>query len=330
MLDDLFNASANTTALRRARRRFSLRSQVEGDGGNQIGLKPAEGWRKRNMDYLQQVLIPSLLTPRRPGCHHGDLPVAGSDEMVVTWLGHAGFLAQIGGMNILIDPVWALWLGPIKRVRHPSVWAHDLPRIDLVLITHAHHDHLHVPSLRKVAAAQPIIVPEGVGSLVKNCGFGRVVELKHWQSATLADLRITLTPARHWGARMIHDTHRGFGGYLISAPEHTLYHCGDSAMFDGFTEIGKRASIDLALMPIGAYEPPSGRPVHMNPEEALDAFEMVGARHMVPMHFDTYPLSGEPLHEPAQRLMHAVSQRELQQRVSLLGEGESALFTAKL
>jgi L-ascorbate metabolism protein UlaG (beta-lactamase superfamily) len=328
MINDLLNSPADTTMKRREGSRFSLLKRVQGDGANQIGLKPVEGWRKRNIDYLQQVLIPSLLKPRRPSCQYGPLPVASAEEMAVTWLGHAGFLAQIGGMNVLIDPVWALWLGPIKRVRHPSVWAHDLPRIDVVLITHAHQDHLHLPSLRKVAAAQPIIVPEGVGSLVKNCGFGRIVELKHWQSATLADLRITLTPARHWGARMIHDTHRGFGGYLISAPGHTLYHCGDSAMFDGFTEIGRRASIDLALMPIGAYLPPSGRPVHMNPEEALDAFEMVGARHMVPMHFDTYPLSGEPLHEPAERLIQAVAQRELEQRVSLLGEGESALFTA--
>jgi L-ascorbate metabolism protein UlaG (beta-lactamase superfamily) len=252
--------------------------------------------------------------------------VASPEQIGVTWLGHAGFFAQVGGLNIAIDPVWALWLGPAKRLRHPSVWAHDLPPIDLVLITHAHHDHLHLASLRKLAAAQPIIVPEGVGTLVKNCGFGRIVELKTWQSATFGDLRITLTPARHWGARMIHDTHRGFGGYLIQSPSQTLYHCGDSSMFDGFTEIGKRSRIDVALMPIGAYQPPSGRPVHMNPEEALDAFEMVGARHMVPMHFETYPLSGEPLHEPIERLELAAKEREIYDRVRRLREGESAVF----
>jgi L-ascorbate metabolism protein UlaG (beta-lactamase superfamily) len=272
------------------------------------------------------VLIPTLLSPRQPGQDFGLLPVATRDEIAVTWLGHAGFFAQVGGVNIAIDPNWALWHGPVKRVRHPSVWAHDLPHIDLVLVTHAHYDHLHLPSLRKLAAAQPIIVPEGVGKLVKNCGFGHIVELKTWQSATFQDLRITLTPARHWGARMIHDTHRQFGGFLIKSPERCLFHCGDSAMFDGFQEIGKRASIDLALMPIGAYDAPSGRQVHMNPEEALDAFEMMGARSMVPMHFDTFPLGGEPLHEPAERLLKAALSRGLENRVRLLSEGESAVY----
>lgn len=323
MIDDL---TPSQGAPFRLAKRLGLGRKTLVDAGNQIGLRPAEGWQKRNMDFLNQVLIPTLLAPRKPGCYYGDLPVAKSNEIGVTWLGHAGFFVQVGGFNIAIDPVWALWLGPAKRLRHPSVWAHDLPPIDLVLITHAHHDHLHLASLRKLTAAQPIIVPEGVGSLVKNCGFSRIVELKTWQSASLGDLRITLTPARHWGARMIHDTHRGFGGFLIQSSSQTLYHCGDSSMFDGFGEIGKRAQIDVALMPIGAYQPPSGRPVHMNPEEALDAFEMVGARHMVPMHFETYPLSGEPLNEPIERLEIAAKERRLMDRVLRLQEGESSIF----
>ncbi|WP_395753263.1 MBL fold metallo-hydrolase [Prosthecobacter sp.] len=294
--------------------------------GNRIGLLPTEGWRKRNFQFLNEVLIPTLLSPRKPGQNFGLLPVAKNNEIAVTWLGHAGFFAQVGGVNIAIDPNWALWHGPVKRVRHPSVWANDLPPIDLVLVTHAHYDHLHLPSLRKLAAAQPIIVPEGVGRVVRHCGFGHIVELKTWQSATFQDLRITLTPARHWGARMIHDTHRQFGGYLIKSPERCLFHCGDSAMFDGFQEIGKRANIDLALMPIGAYDAPSGRQVHMNPEEALDAFEMMGAQAMIPMHHDTFPLGGEPMHEPAERLMKAARERGLENRVRLLGEGESAVY----
>lgn len=294
--------------------------------GNRIGLLPTEGWRKRNMQFLNEVLIPTLLAPRKPSHDFGTLPVATSDEIAVTWLGHAGFFAQIGGVNIVIDPNWALWHGPVKRVRHPGVWAGNLPHIDLVLVSHAHYDHLHLPSLRRLAAAQPIIVPEGVGSLVKNCGFGRIVELKTWQSATFRDLRITLTPARHWGARMIHDTHRGFGGFLIKSRDRCLFHCGDSAMFDGFQEIGKRASIDLALMPIGAYDAPSGRPVHMNPEEALDAYEMLGAHSLVPMHHDTFPLGGEPIAEPAERLAKAAIDRHIEHRVRLLHEGESAIY----
>ncbi|MES2505766.1 MAG: MBL fold metallo-hydrolase [Verrucomicrobiota bacterium] len=293
---------------------------------HRIGLMPTEGWRKRNLQYFGEVLIPSLLSPRKPGRVIDGVPLVTSTEIGVTWLGHAGFFAQISGVNILIDPNWALWHGPIKRLRHPSVWASDLPPIDLVLVTHAHYDHLHLPSLRRVARGQPIIVPKGVGGIVKRAGFGQIVELDTWQRAKFRDLRITLTPARHWGARMIHDTHRGFGGYLISSPQRSLFHCGDSSLFDGFTEIGQRAQIDLALMPIGAYQAPSGRPVHMNPEEALDAFAMLGAQHMVPMHHDTFPLGGEPIHEPAERLLLATQSRQLQDRVRILHEGESALY----
>lgn len=324
MLFDPASPSGGPAIPRPPRRRSLLeRTQTQ---GNRIGLLPTEGWRKRNMQFLNEVLIPTLLAPRKPGCNFGHLPVVTQDEIAVTWLGHAGFFAQVGGVNIAIDPNWALWHGPVKRVRHPSVWAHDLPPIDLVLITHAHYDHLHLPSLRKLAAAQPIIVPHGVGSLVKNCGFGRIVELKTWQSATFQDLRITLTPARHWGARMIHDTHRGFGGYLVKSPARCLFHCGDSAMFDGFQEIGRRSDINLALMPIGAYDAPSGRPVHMNPEEALDAFQMLGAGAMIPMHHDTFPLGGEPIHEPAERLVRAATEREIAHRIRLLREGESAIY----
>jgi L-ascorbate metabolism protein UlaG (beta-lactamase superfamily) len=320
--DPASSSDGAATSPVRKRRRF-LKTATE---GNRIGLLPTEGWRKRNMQFLNEVLIPTLLAPRKPCLDFGRLPIATKEEIGVTWLGHAGFFAQVGGVNIAIDPNWALWHGPVKRVRHPSVWASDLPPIDLVLVTHAHYDHLHLPSLRKLAAAQPIIVPEGVGGLVKNCGFGHIVELKTWQSATFQDLRVTLTPARHWGARMIHDTHRGFGGFLIKSPDRCLFHCGDSAMFDGFHEIGKRASIDLALMPIGAYDAPSGRPVHMNPEEALDALQMLRAASMVPMHHDTFPLGGEPIHEPAERLVKAALERQIEHRVRLLREGESAIY----
>jgi L-ascorbate metabolism protein UlaG (beta-lactamase superfamily) len=244
----------------------------------------------------------------------------------VTWLGHAGFLVQMEGVNVAVDPNWALWHGPVKRVQHPSLWPHDLPVIDLVLVTHAHFDHLHLPSLRKLANGQPIVVPRGVGGLVRRCGFGQVVELDTWQSARFKDLHVTLTPARHWGARMIHDTHRHFGGYLISGGDRTLFHCGDSAMFDGFAEIGNRAEVDVALMPIGAYEAPSGRPVHMNPEEALDAFQMMGGGTLVPMHYGTFPLGGEPLAEPVERLLAESGRRDLGERVVVLEDGESALL----
>ena len=305
----------------RVRRLFSRRTGPANE--NQVGLLPTQGWRKRNLQFLGDVLIPTLLAPRQPGHSVDPVPSAETHQIGITWLGHAAFLVQLETANILIDPNWALWHGPVKRLRHPTLFAHDLPDIDLVLITHAHFDHLHIPSLKRVANGQPVIVPRGVGSLIKRLDFGSVTELDTWQSTAFRDLTITLTPARHWGARMIHDTHRHFGGYLIESEDRTVFHCGDSAIFDGFKEIGDRADIDVALMPIGAYEAPSGRPVHMNPEEALDAFQMLNAGIMVPMHHDTFPLGGEPLHEPAQRLHTAAQERGLKERVHILVEGQS-------
>lgn len=254
------------------------------------------------------------------------MPAAESHQIGVTWLGHAGFLIQIEGLTVLVDPNWAMWHGPVKRVRHPTLELEAMPRIDLVLVTHAHFDHLHLPTLRKVAAGQPIVVPAGCGDLVRRCDFSRVVELNTWEGYSFRGLRVTLTPARHWGARMIHDTHRQFGGYLIQSAERTVYHCGDSALFEGFSEIQQRAGcIDVALLPIGAYDAPSGRPVHMNPEEALQAFHMLQAKTMVPMHYDTFPLGGEPLHEPAARLLRAAQDQGVAERVWVMREGESLL-----
>ncbi|HEY2573600.1 MAG TPA: MBL fold metallo-hydrolase [Verrucomicrobiaceae bacterium] len=293
---------------------------------NHIGLLPTVGWRERNLRFLNDVLIPHIFTPRLPGSEASVLLTVHPEQTGVTWLGHAGFLIQIGGQNILVDPNWALWHGPVKRVRHPSVTAGGLPYIDLVLITHAHFDHLHLPSLRAIAAGQPIIVPEGVGGVVKRCAFSKITELKCWQSAHFRNIEITLTPARHWGARLIHDTFRKFGGYLIRDDRRTIFHCGDSSLFDGFTEIGKRAEIDVALMPIGAYEAPSGRPVHMNPEEALDAFEMLRARQMIPMHYGTFPLGGEPIHEPEKRLVKSTLERGFEDRVIIPPEGQPVVF----
>ena len=295
--------------------------------GNKVSLLPSKGWRERNFKFFNDVLIPHLLAPRQPGGEHSlhaDLEI---NQTGVTWLGHAGFLLQLGGKNILIDPVWALWLGPIKRVSHPSLIARNLPYIDLVLITHAHFDHLHLPSLRSISAGQPIIVPQGVGSIVKNCSFSKVIEMDYWQTLRVGDLDITFTPTKHWGARFIHDTYRKFGGYLITERRsgQTIFHCGDSSLFDGFQDIAKRSAVDIALMPIGAYEPPSGRPVHMNPEEALEAADMLSARHIVPMHYGTFPISGEPLAEPVARFRKK-AEESLDHKVHVLSEGRSRVF----
>lgn len=326
MVNDPHTTSAAMGQIANGRRLLERKWKSLKTSENQVGLLPTEGWRKRNLQFLGDVLLPTLLA-RRADKHEGEpFPTAQKQELAITWLGHAGFLIQQDGKTILVDPNLALWHGPVKRVRHPSFKVADLPPVDLVLITHAHYDHLHLPTLKRVAAGQPIVLPTGCGDLVQRCNFSRIIELRTWEGYGFQDLRITLTPARHWGARMIHDTHRHFGGYLIQGADRTVYHCGDSALFDGFKEIGERAAIDVALMPIGAYEAPSGRPVHMNPEEALDAFTQLGAGIMIPMHYDTFPLGAEPLNEPAERLWTNAIERKLHERVLIMREGQSLLL----
>lgn len=293
-------------------------------GAKNVGLKPVGGWHKRN--FLVEVLIPSLFTPRAGMQGSVLLPHLDLGQMGITWIGHASFLIQTPGSNLLVDPNWAKWLKIIKRLRHPGLQIHDLPAIDLVLVTHAHFDHLDRRTLRLVAEDQPIVVPFKVGNLVHDLGFRSVHELNYWDAFVSETARITLTPCHHWGARVLHDSHRGFGGYIIEIGGRTIYHCGDTAFFDGFKEIGRRFKIDLALLPIGAYDPPSGREVHMNPEEAVQAFLDLGAKQMVPMHFGSFRLSYEPPDEPLARLHAAAEKYGVVDRISVMTEGRPLVF----
>lgn len=265
-----------------------------------------------------------------------------SGQTAITFIGHSSFLIQIAGRSLLIDPVFAKRLILMRRQRHPGLRIPDLPRIDAILITHAHMDHLNLPSLRAVLRqtrrlkhqAPIVIVPHGVEDLVRNLGFSEVVSLNTWQdTAAVTSLCITLTPCEHWGARMFNDTHRGYGGYVIedttSAATPRIYHSGDSAYFSGFHEIGQRLHPDIALLPIGAYFPDSYRAVHTSPEEALQAFLDVNAKIMVPMHFNTFRLGREPMDEPLPRLLAAASRAKISDSIKPLEEGETWIAPAK-
>jgi L-ascorbate metabolism protein UlaG (beta-lactamase superfamily) len=252
-------------------------------------------------------------------------------DLGVTFIGHSSFMVQIAGRKLLIDPVFAERLIALRRLRRPGVKIKDLPAIDLVLLSHAHMDHLNRPSLRrivadnnKVAGRAPIaVVPWGVEDLVSDLGFARVVTLEWWQTKSIGGLEITMTPCKHWGARFFKDTHRGFGGYVIHGGGHALYHSGDTAYFDGFAKIGSRLKPEVALLPIGAYRPDSYRGVHTCPEEALQAFLDLGARRMIPMHYGTFRLSQEPMEEPVERLMAAARQAGVAGSVCVLPEGRT-------
>jgi L-ascorbate metabolism protein UlaG (beta-lactamase superfamily) len=303
---------------------ISKRTAGPGRPENHVSMKLGEGWHKRN--FLTEVIIPSLFSPREEVAAPSKLPQLQSGQLSITWIGHASFLIQTPEHSILIDPNWARWLKVIKRLREPGLKIQELPAIDLVLVTHAHFDHLDKKSLRAVAADQPIVVPEHVGNLVHGLGFKRVQELGRWGTMELGSLKITLTPAHHWGARMIHDEHRGFGGFLIEYEGKTIFHCGDSAWFEGFSEIGEKGKIDIALLPIGAYDAPTGRDVHMNPEEALRAFTALKAGIMIPMHYGSFRLGFEPMEEPPDRLLAHARAHDLDDRIRILSEGETVVF----
>jgi len=265
-------------------------------------------------------------TPRAPD-------KVAANELGVTFIGHSSFLLQIGGKNLLVDPVLATRLIVLRRQRRAGVTIAQMPAIDIVLVTHAHMDHMNLPTLRRVARATRrlsgiapvVVVPRGCEDLVAGLGFSRVVALEWWQETELAGLHVTMTPCQHWGARMFSDTHRLYGGYVVRDPASgfSVYHSGDTAYFPGFREIGERLRPEVALLPIGAYFPDSYRGVHTSPEEAVRAFVECGAKWMVPMHFGTFRLGREPMAEPPLRLMAEARRLGIEDRVRILAEGDT-------
>jgi len=285
------------------------------------GLMPQKGWPQRNLRFLRHRIVPGMFRKRDGSILEPVLAAPADNRVRITWIGHASFFLQFAGHSVIVDPNWAKWHGPVKRARHPGLNLHGLPEVDLILVTHAHFDHLHKPSLRILQARQGIVVPKGSKSLVRKLGFPTTHEMSVWDTLHFDHLEIIHTPSHHWGARFIHDIHRDYGGYIIRSRDKTVFHCGDSAYFPGFREIGKRHPIDIALMPIGAYEAPSGRDVHMNPEEAVRAFHDLQAKILIPMHYGTFPLGNEPHHEPLERLLAEADRLGISEQILVPEEG---------
>jgi L-ascorbate metabolism protein UlaG (beta-lactamase superfamily) len=253
------------------------------------------------------------------------------DELGVTFIGHSSFLLQVDGRKVLVDPVFSKRLIVLRRQREPGLLVEELPPIDLILLTHAHMDHLDMASLRRViratrkltGATPEVVVPKGVEDLVHRLGFSRIHGLEWWDTTEVAGLKVTMTPCKHWGARLFRDVHRGYGGYVVEGGDQRVYHSGDTAYFDGFSEIGARLKPEVALLPIGAYFPDSYRSVHTSPEEAVRGFVELGAKRMVPMHYGTFRLGREPMHEPLERLEAEAVRLGIKGRVKVLEEGET-------
>ena len=286
------------------------------------GLLPQKGWPARNYKFFRHRIVPGMFSKRGGEAQDPVLTIPENGCVRVTWIGHASFLLQFADHSVIIDPNWARWHGFVKRLREPGLPLKAIPELDLVAVSHAHFDHLHKPSLKALQSRGGIIVPRGSGNLVRRLGFSAVHEVKVWDHVEFNSLNVVHTPSHHWGARYLHDTHRDYGGYLIESGGKSVFHCGDSAWFDGFAEIGRRLpNIDVALMPIGAYDAPSGRDVHMNPEEAVRAFAEIGAKVMIPMHYGTFPLGNEPIGEPVERLLMEADRLGISEKILIPEEG---------
>ncbi|HEX5474421.1 MAG TPA: MBL fold metallo-hydrolase [Vicinamibacterales bacterium] len=238
------------------------------------------------------------------------------DRVAATFVGHATWLLRTASVSILTDPVFTSHAGPFgligpRRVRPPALDVASLPPIDLVLLSHNHYDHLQPSSLRALGRRfDPVFVTTlGLASMLRRLGLRRVVELDWWQTADLArPERVTCVPAQHFSARTPFDRDRTlWGGFVVSNAGKTLYFAGDTGYSPQFREIAQRVpSIDLALVPIGAYEPRwFMRPAHVNPDEAVRIHQDVAARTSFAMHFGTFHLTDEGIDDPVQALARA-------------------------
>jgi L-ascorbate metabolism protein UlaG (beta-lactamase superfamily) len=287
-------------------------------------LTPTKAFNPRSFFY--EMVWKALLT-RRQGQHKRPVfPRLNPGQVAVTWIGHASFLIQFHDLNVLIDPNFANWLFLLKRIKRAGIKIGHLPPIDLVLLTHAHFDHFHKPSLRRLPHPKIAVMPWGMGDLACGLGFERLIELEWWESFSRGNWKVTLTPCRHWGARLLRDDHRGYGGFVLEHAGRRIYHAGDSAYFDGFKEIGARLHPEIALLPIGAYYPESFRNVHMGPDEAVKVFRDLGAQWLVPMHYGTFKLSFEHIDEPPRWLQEIVEQDGLSDHLRVLEEGVPHVF----
>ncbi|MFJ4841156.1 MBL fold metallo-hydrolase [Streptomyces sp. NPDC088746] len=238
------------------------------------------------------------------------LPVTDTGTTAVTWAGHASWIVRIGGLTVLTDPVWSRRiLGTPARITPVGVPWEALPPVDAVLISHNHYDHLDAPTLRRLPRDTPLLVPAGLGRWCRRRRFTCVTELDWWESVELGGVRFDFVPSHHWSKRTLLDTCRSlWGGWVLGdAQGRRLYFAGDTGYGHWFKEIGLRyPGLDLAMLPIGAYEPRWWlSDVHTDPEEAVQAYEDLGARAMAPMHWATFLLSAEPVLEPLTRLRTA-------------------------
>lgn len=272
------------------------------------------------------LLEPKFATPR-----------AAPDRLIVTWVGHSSFLIQVGGLNVLTDPMWSARASPVRfagprRWVAPGIEFAALPAIDVVLVSHNHYDHLDERTVRRLVVHHPRatwLTPLGLGAFVRRRGGRDVSEHDWWQEARVGPALVACVPAQHFSSRGLRD--RGASlwcGWVVLTDAHRVFFAGDTAYHPEFGRIGERyGPFDLALLPIGGYEPRwFMRAVHMNPEEAVRAFQDLGGGRtvLVPMHWGTFKLTDEAMDEPPVRARAAWGAAGLApERFWLMAHGES-------
>lgn len=249
----------------------------------------------------RRVAHDAFVTPRR----EADGAALAAPGVHATWIGHATWVIRQGGKLVATDPIWSDRIHTVKRHAPAGVALERVPELDVVTVSHSHFDHLDLPTLRRIGKRPLYVVPKDNADILTGAGLPDVVELDWWQSHTVGDLTITLVPAQHWSMRAPWDKNkRLWGGFVLESPEGTTYHAGDTAMSEVvFAKIAERfPTIDWAMLPIGAYDPPwFMQPQHMGPEEAVRAWEILGAANLLAMHWGTFKLTDEPMGEPPER-----------------------------
>lgn len=231
---------------------------------------------------------------------HDDTP-----DLAATWIGHATVLLRMGDLSILTDPVFSNRIGMsvasrtlgLARLAPPALRFDDLPPVDLVLLSHAHFDHLDKPTLKALASDRTLVITAFRTRRLVPRGFAEVLELDWGESYTHKGLTVSALQPAHWGARTALDHRRGFNSYLLESGGASVFFAGDTAHTHAFRGL---RDVDLALFGIGAYEPWIN--AHANPEQVWEMFTSMGARTLLPMHHSTFELGREPLAEPLDRL----------------------------
>jgi L-ascorbate metabolism protein UlaG (beta-lactamase superfamily) len=253
------------------------------------------------------------------------------NKITICWLGHATVLINFYGVRIVTDPVLgnrigvALGLGTVgpKRYIAPALRFHELPRIDLVLLSHAHMDHMDVATLSRFPKGTPVVSARATSDVLSGTRLSPVTELRWNESTTVrcpkGEIEIAAFEVKHWGQRWPKDIARGYNGYVLRREGKSLLFGGDTAQTPLFSGLRGRGPYEAAIMPIGAYRPWIWN--HCTPEQAFEMAAQAGARYLVPVHHQTFRLSDEPMTEPVERIAEAM-QRE-PERLALRRVGES-------